>query len=170
VSAPAAHAALAATACDPIAHDDATVISLFVDLAARDVVVEAALPLEGHIELAWRKRAPFRAQTPSGLDLRHELLARAQSDALSPRTAEIATKLARRHPTDPVVLASLLAVARAHNETLDELARAALGPPSNPILDGALLETLPTSAPERTRIRARFTSLAATPAERALVQ
>ncbi|HEY1960263.1 MAG TPA: hypothetical protein VGH28_31855, partial [Polyangiaceae bacterium] len=168
--APAARAALAAARCEPVARGDGAVLSLFVDLAARDVVDPSTLPVEGRIELAWRMRVPFRPPTLAGLDLRHELLARAQSDALSPRTADLAAKLARRAPSDPMVLASLLAVAHARGQTVDQVARAALAPPADPVLDATLLDTLPKSAPERVRVRARFAGLAVTPAERALIR
>jgi hypothetical protein len=168
-SADAARTAMTALACDPVARDDGLVVSLWVDLAARGVIAEASLPPEGRIELAFRKREPL-GETPRDLDVRHELLARAQRDPKDARATELATKLARRSPSDPIVLASLLAVARAHGQTLDDLARAALAPPADPVLDGALLEALPSTAPERTRIRTRFAALAATPAERALIR
>jgi hypothetical protein len=168
-SSDAARTAMTAVACDPVAHDDSPVVSLWVDLAARGVVPEASLPPEGHIELAFRKREPL-GETPRDLDIRHELLSRAHRDPKDARATELATKLARRSPSDPIVLASLLAVARAHGQTLDDLARAALAPPADPVLDAALLEALPSTAPERTRIRTRFAALAATPAERALVR
>jgi len=165
----AARTALGNVSCDPIARDDGLVVSLWVDLAARGVVPETSLPPEGHIELASRKREPL-GDTPRDLDVRHELLARATRDPKDPRATELATKLARRSPSDPIVLASLLAVARAHGQTLDDLTHAALTPPADPVLDAALLEALPSTAPERTRIRTRFAALAATPAERALIR
>ena len=168
-SADAARAAMTALTCDPVARDDGSVVSLWVDLAARGVVPEASLPPEGRIELAFRKREPL-GDTPRDLDLRHELLARAHHDPMDARATELATKLARRSPSDPIVLASLLAVARAHGQTLGDLERAALAPPADPVLDAALLEALPSTAPERTRIRTRFAALAATPAERALIR
>ncbi len=166
----AARAAMSAAACNPVAHDDSAVVSLYVDLAARGIVDASALPLEGRIELAWRTRVPFSGHALAGLDLRHELLARTQSDPLGARTAELAAKLARRVPSDPMVLASLLAVAHARGQTADQVARAALAPPADPVLDATLLTTLPKSAPERVRVRARFAALAATPAERALIR
>jgi hypothetical protein len=168
-SADTARTTFSTITCDPVARDDAAVVSLWVDLAARGVVPETSLPPEGRIELASRKREPV-GDTPRDLDVRHELLARAQRDPKDARATELATKLARRSPTDPIVLASLLAIARAQGRTLDDLARAALAPPADPVLDAALLETLPSTAPERTRIRTRFAALAATPAERALIR
>jgi hypothetical protein len=167
-SADAARTAMAAVTCDPVARDDSPVVSMWVDFAARGIVPETTLPPEGRIELAFRKREPL-GDTPRDLDVRHELLARAHRDPKDARATELATKLARRSPTDPIVLASLLAVARAHDQTLDDLSRAALAPPADPVLDATLLETLPSGA-ERTRIRARFAALAATPAERALIR
>jgi hypothetical protein len=159
-----------AAACEPVAHDDTPVISLLVDLAARDVVDESMLPIEGRIELAWRKRVPITTTSLARLDARHELLALAHADPLSVRAAELARKLARRGPTDPIVLAALLAVARARGETLDQVARAALEPPANAVLDAVLIDALPVSTPEAVRVRARFAGIAVTPAERALVR
>jgi hypothetical protein len=168
-SADAARTAMTPITCEPVVRDDAPVVSLWVDLAARGVFRETTLPPEGRIELAFRKREPL-GDTPRDLDLRHELLARAHRDPKDAHAAELATKLARRNPTDPIVLASLLAVARAHGQTLDDLTHAALAPPADPVLDAALLEALPSTAPERSRIRTRFAALAATPAERALIR
>ncbi len=165
----AARAALIAAPCDPVAHDDTQTISLYADLAAHDALDQNALPIESRIELAWRRREPLRIDARA-VDERHELLALAQSDVSSPRTLALASKLARRAPSDPIVLAALLAVARAHNQSDTDLARAALSSAANPVLDATLLTSLPTSAPERPRIRARFAALAATPAERALAR
>jgi hypothetical protein len=159
-----------AAACEPVAHDDTPVISLLVDLAARDVVDESMLPIEGRIELAWRKRVPITTPSLASLDARHELLAVVHADPLSVRAAELARKLARRGPTDALVLAALLEVARARGETLDQVARAALLPPANAVLDAALIDALPVSTPEAVRVRARFAGIAVTPAERALVR
>ncbi len=166
----AARTMLRAASCNAVVGSDGPVISLLVDLAARDVVDDSTLPTEGRIELAWRKRAPLPLTAWVDLDSRHELLARAQSDPLSTRTAELAAKLARRGPTDAIVLAALVSVARARGETLDQVAREALKPPANAVLDAALIDALPKSAPESVRIRARFAGLAATAAERALAQ
>jgi hypothetical protein len=165
----AARAALLVAPCEPIARDDAETISLYADLAAHDVVAENALPIESRIELAWRRRESL-SDSHDGLDERHDVLARAQTDPTSPRTVALASKLARRAPNDPLVLAALLAIARAQNHASTDLAHTALASPANPVLDAELLDTLPASAPERTRVRARFASLAATPAERALVR
>jgi hypothetical protein len=165
----AARAALITAPCDPVAHDDTQTISLYADLAAHDALDQNALPIESRIELAWRRREPLRIDLHA-VDPRHELLALAQNDVSSPRTLALASKLARRAPSDPIVLAALLAVARAHNQSDADLARAALSSAANPVLDAALLTSLPTSAPERPRVRARFAALAATPAERALAR
>ncbi len=166
----AAHAALASITCDPIPRDDTPVLSLAVDLAARSIIDESSLPLEARIELAWRKREPLHSSPLGNLDARHELLARAQSEPLSARSIDLARKLARRTPVDPIVLASLLAVARARGQTVNELARAAEHGAANPVLDATLLDALPSAAPERIRVRARFAGLAITPAERALLR
>ncbi len=164
----ATRSALLAAPCDPIPRDDAEALSLYADLAARDAFDENALPTEARIELAWRRREPLRVALEN-LDPRHELLARSQNDATSPRTIALATRLARRSPTDPIILAALLSVAHTQKQSAPDLARTALASPANAVLDAALLDT-PLTSPERTRVRTRFASLAATPAERALVR
>jgi len=159
-----------ALACEAAAGDDPLVLAVLVDLAARGVVDEHTLPPAGRVELAWRERRAL-PEIPADLDARHELLARAQVDPKGEKTAQLSAKLARRGPNDPMVLAALVAVARARGETVDALTRVALtsAPAVDPLLDATLLEALPLG-PERVRVRARFAGLAATAAERALVR
>jgi hypothetical protein len=90
-------------ASEPLVNGDDRVERAAVELVSRGVLIAGVLPADGAVELAALKDDGAAAAPVEGLDPRHEFLALALRHPDSPRTLELARRLAGIAPSDPVV-------------------------------------------------------------------
>jgi tetratricopeptide (TPR) repeat protein len=138
---------------------DGLVVRVQADLAARDVLAEAALMPEARIELAARRGA-VPSVDPATVDRRHALLAAALRGEEVPRGAS---------PDPLVTAAQLISLARRNvAPTDDERARAEALATDDALLTAALVTVAPPE--KKPALRARLRVLAATDVERSLAR
>lgn len=152
---------------------DALLVPLAVDLAARGVIGDRALPVEARIELALRNDDRATLETLSGGDARHRLAALVWTagQESSPAVKSLAIALAKRSPNDPLVRASVLHLLATAEPSGAPAVAGALDllrlDPSDPIALASSLRVLSTSpaSVELTRAKARLAAVAVTPHE-----
>jgi hypothetical protein len=161
----------------PMAPHDPIVGPLAVDLAARGVVAETALPLELRLELAARRReAPPPVSTTADLDARHVLLWHTLVDPSGAPASALLARLYRAADRDPIVGFSLaraaLAGPAAPADRWASVVRAIAAAPSHPLLLAAAVDLAKRAgrAEDAEPARVRLMAVARTPAERALAR
>jgi len=90
-------------ASEPVVNGDDRVERAAVELVSRGVLPADKLPPDGAVELAALRGDGTPAAPAEGLDARHEFLDLALRHPDSPRTLELAKRLAGIAPSDPVV-------------------------------------------------------------------
>jgi tetratricopeptide (TPR) repeat protein len=164
---------------------DALVTPFAVDLAARGVLADADLPLDGAIELAARRGEPPPAAAlsptvaaPTPVDARHEYLALAMTRPDSPRAHALGERLAHVRDRDALVAVAWTRVQLARLDAAggtsvptSSLSSAVGFDPADPLVAAAALDVAKRrgDAAAAARARANLSAHAHTPAERARV-
>jgi hypothetical protein len=156
-----------------VAHGDALLASITVELAVAGALADTALTPDARVEAIARRGDPLDptlAADPS-LDARHALLALALLRPADDATLRAAQRLAGSVAEDPLVAAALarLSLTRGEPPAADALSRLEASAPSDPIAAAALVDAARRGGTTAalTRARAAMASLAKTPAERA---
>jgi hypothetical protein len=191
----AARSWLAAVAPSALPPHDPVGGPIAVDLAARGVLPESALPAELRLELAARRREPPPAAKEAAFDARHALLWHALQDPAGPETARLLGRMKGAADRDPIVGFALARVAlgtpsasgqalgtpsasgqalgtpsASGHAALEAAARAVAAWPSDPLLLAVAVDIAKRAgkAEELPPARARLMAVARTPAEHAL--
>ncbi|MBX3205980.1 MAG: hypothetical protein KF764_12990 [Labilithrix sp.] len=166
----------------PMAPHDPVTGPLAVDLAARGVIPEAALPLELRVELAARRREPpppvdAAAVDKNVVDAKHALLWHLLIDPTGAPAKALLSRMYGAADRDPIVgfalgRATLASVrgAPGASDAWGPALRAIAASPSHPLLLAVALEIAKRGgrAEDLPPARARLMAVARTPAERAL--
>ena len=174
---------VASVAHEPLLAGDSLVTPFAVELAARGILAETELPLDGAVELAARRGEPPppaalepTAATPSPVDSRHEYLAFAMARPDSPRARALGDRLARVRDRDALVAVAWARVELARADSAaapppaGSSAASLLGfDPADPLVAAAALDCAKRrgDVAAAARARANLSAHARTPAERA---
>jgi hypothetical protein len=161
-------------------HDPVTG-PLAVDLAARGVVNEAALPLELRLELAARRREPPPPVDTSAIDkqivdAKHALLWHLLVDPTGTPAKTLLGRMFGAADRDPIIGYALARAALASGPSTSEawasVLRAVAASPSDPLLLAVAIDLAKKGgrAEDIPPARARLLAVAQTPAERALAR
>ncbi|AKV02022.1 Tetratricopeptide TPR_2 repeat protein [Labilithrix luteola] len=164
----------------PMAPHDPVAGPFVVDLAARGVIAESALPREWRIELAARRReapppmvanAEVTAAARAGVDAKHALLEQALTAPTAETTKTALTRLSGAVDRDPIVAFSFGRVALAgptSPDVAERVRRAVAVDPANPLLLALGVEIAKQGGGDVAPAKTRLMAVASTPAERAL--
>jgi hypothetical protein len=168
----AAKSVVEALSTEPADADDVLVTPASVELAAMGIVRDDALSPNAVVELAARRREAPKLRAGASLDLRHRLLAAVLVNPIGADARPLARRMLGAVGRDPIVTFAIARLALSEGRVDTEPGKLLAADPAHPLLLGVAVDVAQKNGnPEAAApFRSRLTTVARTPAERALVR